>query len=176
MKMLWLCVALALIGAQKGAAADVSEVSGKWYSVLIASDHREIIEENGSMRLFVNLIDVLKNSSLSFVFHAIENGQCAEVVLVCDPTEKEGVYSVEYDGHNVFHIIDMVSDEYVIFHLKNENNGESTQVMELYGRRPDVSSEIRKKFVRLCQKHGIVKKNILDLTKTDRCLQARDQA
>lgn len=36
----------------------------------------------------------------------------------------------------------------------------------LTGRRPDVRSEIRKKFVRLCQKHGIVKKNILDLTKT----------
>lgn len=38
------------------------------------------------------------------------------------------------DGHNVLRILDMVSDEYVIFHLKNENNGESTQVMELYGR------------------------------------------
>lgn len=36
----------------------------------------------------------------------------------------------------------------------------------LTGRRPDVSSEIRKKFVRLCQEHGIVKENILDLTKT----------
>lgn len=36
----------------------------------------------------------------------------------------------------------------------------------LTGRGPDVSSEIREKFVQLSQEHGIVKENILDLTKT----------
>ncbi|XP_040818799.1 major urinary protein 4-like [Ochotona curzoniae] len=172
----WLCVALVLIGAQKGAAADVSEVSGKWYSVLIASDHREKIEENGSLRVLAERINILQDSSMSGKFHTIVNGECVAHELVADPTEEEGVYTVEYDGHNVLRILDMVSDEYVIFYDMNENNGESTQVMELHGRRPDVSSAVRKKFVRLCQEHGIVKENILDLTKTDRCLQARDQA
>ncbi|XP_058528504.1 allergen Fel d 4-like isoform X2 [Ochotona princeps] len=176
MKMLWLCVALVLIGAQKEAAADVSEVSGYWYSVLLASDHRDKIEENGSMRVFVERIDILEDSSLSVKFHTIDNGQCAAHELVCDPTEEEGVYTVEYNGHNVFRILDMVSDEYVIFYLKNGDNGEGFHLMELYGRGPDVRSEIREKFVQLCQEYGIVKENILDLTKTDRCLQARDQA
>lgn len=36
----------------------------------------------------------------------------------------------------------------------------------LTGRGPDVSSEIREKFVQLSQERGIVKENILDLTKT----------
>ncbi|XP_058528708.1 lipocalin Can f 6.0101-like isoform X1 [Ochotona princeps] len=176
MMMLWLCVALILIGAQKEAAADVSELSGKWYTVLLASDHREIIEENGSMRMFVKQVDILKNSSLSYIYHIIENGQCAAHELVCDPTEEEGEYSFEYNGHNVFHILDIVSDEYLIYFLKNGDNGDGFHLMGLYGRGPDVRSEIREKYVQLCQEHGIVKENILDLTKTDRCLQARDQA
>ncbi|XP_040819283.1 major urinary protein 4-like isoform X1 [Ochotona curzoniae] len=176
MKMLWLCVALALVGAQKEAAADVSEISGEWYSILLSSDDREKIEENGSMRVFARRIDVLEDSSLSVKFHAIVNGECVAHELVADPTEEEGVYTVEYDGHNVFHIIDADPDEYVIFYVKNDNNGEGYQLIHLLGREPDVSSEIREKFVQLSQEHGIVKENILDLTKTDRCLQARDQA
>ncbi|XP_040860502.1 major urinary protein 20-like [Ochotona curzoniae] len=106
----------------------------------------------------------------------VENGQCAAHELVADPTEEEGEYSFEYNGHNVFRILDIVSDEYLIYILKNGNNGDGFRLMGLYGRGPDVSSEIREKYVQLSQEHGIVKENILDLTKTDRCLQARDQA
>nr|C0HJA9.1 RecName: Full=Odorant-binding protein 3; AltName: Full=Odorant-binding protein III; Short=OBP-III [Oryctolagus cuniculus] len=36
--------------------SEVSQISGEWYSVLLASDHREKIEYNGSMRVFVEYI------------------------------------------------------------------------------------------------------------------------
>ncbi|KAM4876464.1 uncharacterized protein RHO17_006304 [Thomomys bottae] len=143
---------------------------GLWYSILLASDEKATIEENGSMRVFVDSIDVLKNSSLLFKFHTIVNGQCTEIVLACNKTEKDGVYSVKYDGQNVFGIADVEYDEYVIILLKNENN---FQLAELYGRKPDVRTEIKEKFVDFCEKHGIVEENIVDLTKVDRCLQAR---
>uniref|UniRef100_G1U400 Lipocalin/cytosolic fatty-acid binding domain-containing protein n=2 Tax=Oryctolagus cuniculus TaxID=9986 RepID=G1U400_RABIT len=178
MKLLWLCLGLILICAPKRGDAhshsEVSQISGEWYSVLLASDHREKIEENGSMRVFVEYIHVWKNSSLSFKFHTPVNGKCTELFLTCDPTEDNHVYTVEYDGHNVFSILDMVPDDYIIFHLINHNNGESFQLMELYGRGLDVRSDIREKFVQLCQERGIVEENILDLTKVDRCLYARD--
>lgn len=48
---------------------DLLQITGEWYSILLASDLREKIEENGSMRVFVEHIDVLENSSLSFKFH-----------------------------------------------------------------------------------------------------------
>lgn len=45
------------------------QIKGKWYSILLASDEKEKIEENGSMRVFVEYIDVLANSSLQFTLH-----------------------------------------------------------------------------------------------------------
>jgi hypothetical protein len=45
------------------------QIKGKWYPILLACDQRKKIEENGSMRVFVEYIDVLANSSLQFTLH-----------------------------------------------------------------------------------------------------------
>lgn len=47
---------------------DLLQIAGEWYSILLASDAKENIEENGSMRVFVEHIRVLDNSSLAFKF------------------------------------------------------------------------------------------------------------
>ncbi|XP_057354916.1 allergen Fel d 4-like isoform X2 [Manis pentadactyla] len=180
MKLLLLCVGLTLVCAHEEGSSevvrsnfDVQKISGNWYSILLASDAKENIEEDGSMRGFVEHIQTWDNSSLTFTFHIKVNGQCTEIVLLCDETEKSGVYSVAYDGHNLFHIVEAVYNKYIIFHLTNFNDGKPFQVMELYAREPDVSLELKKKFEKICQNFGIVKENIIDLTKIDRCLQAR---
>uniref|UniRef100_A0A8C9ATE0 Lipocalin/cytosolic fatty-acid binding domain-containing protein n=1 Tax=Prolemur simus TaxID=1328070 RepID=A0A8C9ATE0_PROSS len=141
------------------------QISGEWYSILLASDHKEKIEENGSMRVFVERIQPLENSSLYFKYHTIINGECSEIPLVCDLTGKDGECSVDYDGHNVATILDTDYTDYLIYHVKNSENEEKSQIMELYGREPDVSPELKEKFVEYCEKYGIVKENILDLTK-----------
>ncbi|XP_008587887.1 PREDICTED: major allergen Equ c 1-like [Galeopterus variegatus] len=181
MKLLLLCLGLTLVCADKEENNDVvrsnfdlSKISGEWYSIGLASDRREKIEENGSMRLFVEYIDYLKNSSLFFKYHTIVNGECTENYLVSDPTEENGVYSVEYDGPNTFRILEADYNDHIIFYLENFNNDETFQLMELYGREPDVSPELKEKFVQICEEHGIDKENVLDLTKVNRCLQARD--
>ncbi|XP_051043824.1 coiled-coil domain-containing protein 117-like [Phodopus roborovskii] len=46
-------------------------IDGEWYTIGLASDKREKIEEHGSMRVFVEYIHFLKNSSLAFKFHTI---------------------------------------------------------------------------------------------------------
>ncbi|XP_059111792.1 major urinary protein 4-like [Peromyscus eremicus] len=134
------------------------KIEGKWYSVGLASDKREMIEEDGSMRVFVEDIHVFKNSSLAFKFH----------------TKAFSKVRDKNDGYNKFTMLDTDYDGYIIFHLRNVHNGETFQLMEIYGRKQDLSSKIKEKFVELCKKHGIVEENILDLTEADRCLQARD--
>ncbi|XP_008706189.1 lipocalin Can f 6.0101 isoform X2 [Ursus maritimus] len=179
MKLLVLCLGLILVCAHEEGNDvvrrnfDVSKISGYWYSVLLASDVREKIEENGSMRVFVNHIEVLSNSSLFFNMHIKVDGKCTELALLSDKTEKDGDYSVEYDGYNVFRIVETDYTDYIIFHLVNFNEKDSFQLIELYAREPDTSEEVKKNFVEYCQKHGIVKENIFNLTEVDRCLQAR---
>ncbi|XP_012878672.1 PREDICTED: allergen Fel d 4-like [Dipodomys ordii] len=175
MKLLLLYLGLSLVCANNEGEMEVaknfdpSKITGKWFTILLGSDQKEKIEENGSMRVFVEHIDLLKNSSLFFKFHTIVNGQCTEFFVTCDKKE-DGVYTVQYDGHNVYSIADVEYDEYVIILLKNEKN---FQLAELYGRQPDVGIEIKKKFMAFCEKHGIVEENILDMTEVDRCLQVR---
>ncbi|NP_001297499.1 major urinary protein 4-like precursor [Mesocricetus auratus] len=70
------------------------KIVGECHSILLASDKREMIEEHGSMRVFVKSIHLFKNSSLAFKFHTIVNGECTELYVVCDKTEEDGVYEV----------------------------------------------------------------------------------
>ncbi|EGW00673.1 Major urinary protein 5 [Cricetulus griseus] len=71
------------------------KIKGKWYTIGLASDKREKIEEQGSMRVFVEYIRVFENSSLAFKFHTIVNGECTELYVVCDKTAEDGEYEVE---------------------------------------------------------------------------------
>ncbi|XP_040593436.1 major urinary protein 4-like isoform X1 [Mesocricetus auratus] len=150
------------------------KIVGECHSILLASDKREMIEEHGSMRVFVKSIHLFKNSSLAFKFHTIVNGECTELYVVCDKTEEDGVYEVIYDGYNRFTVLGTNYDEYIIFKLRNNKTGEISHVMELFGRKPELSSNIKEMFGVLCKENGIVKENILDLTEANRCLQARD--
>ncbi|XP_010841899.1 PREDICTED: major allergen Equ c 1-like [Bison bison bison] len=177
MKLLLLCLGLTLVCAQEGNSDvvrsnfDIPKITGEWFSILLASDNREKIEENGSMRFFVEYISLLENSSLFIKMHTKVNGVCTELPLTCDSTGEDGVYTVSYDGENKFRILQVNYSQHIIFYL--ENFSDSFQLLELYAREPDTSPELKNEFVEICQKYGVVKENVIDLTKVDRCLQAR---
>ncbi|XP_032721519.1 epididymal-specific lipocalin-9 [Lontra canadensis] len=179
MKLLLLGLGLILVCAHEEgndvvrSNIDDSKISGYWYSILLASDVREKIEEGGSMRVFVKHIEVLSNSSLLFNMSTKVDGKCTEISVLTNKTEKDGEYSVVYDGYNVFSIVETDYTGYIVFHLVNIKEEHTFQLMKLYAREPDVSEEVKKRFVKYCQKHGIVEENIIDLTKVDRCLHTQ---
>ncbi|XP_054544987.1 lipocalin Can f 6.0101-like isoform X2 [Talpa occidentalis] len=180
MKLLLLCVGLTLVCAQRTKNPvvtrnfDLSRITGSWYSILLASDQKDKIVENGSMRVFVKSMDMWENGTLYLVYNAKENGVCIEFPMVCDKTENNGEFSLTYDGYNLFHIVETDYTGFLIFHLVNTNNGKTFQTMELYARRPNASPKLKAKFVKMCEENGIVAENVLDLTLSDRCLQARE--
>ncbi|MCQ7618839.1 lipocalin/fatty-acid binding family protein, partial [Salmonella enterica] len=152
------------------------KISGEWYSIALASDRKDKIKEDGSMRVFVEHIYTFENSSLGFKFHTKADGKCNEGYVVADQIPNSNVYVVEYDGSNAFSILDTDYDSFCILYSVNVDNGKKLQLMELYGRTTNLSPEIKDKFGELAQQHRIPQENILDLTNTDRCLQARDEA
>ncbi|XP_045696558.1 lipocalin Can f 6.0101-like [Phyllostomus hastatus] len=178
MKLLLLSVGLTLVCAHHEEKHDVvtsnfdmSKISGEWHTILLASDVKEDIEELGSMRMFVESIQALDNSSLLLKYHKKSNGECAELTFVSEETEEEGIYSVFYEGYNEFHIVEADYNDYVIFYFLNYHNEKITQGMELYGRNPDVNPQIKKRFEELCKYHGIPEENVQDLTNADPCSQ-----
>ncbi|XP_074218122.1 lipocalin Can f 6.0101 [Camelus bactrianus] len=104
------------------------------------------------------------------------NGECTEISLICDKAEEDDVYTLTYDGYNIFCILEVDYDKYIIFYLVNVSNNGTFHVLKLSARERDVTAMLKRKFVRICQKYGIVEENIVDLTKVDHCLQARETA
>ncbi|XP_066110766.1 allergen Fel d 4-like [Saccopteryx bilineata] len=180
MKLLLLCLGLTLVCAQEGghhevvtSNFDMSKVSGEWYTVMLASDVKESIEENGNLRIYVESIQELPNSSLFLKYHTKENGKCVEINPIGIPTKRNGIYSSIYDGFNLLHIVEAVYSEYLIYYSLNFKNNKVTQFMELYGRKPDLSPTIKKRFEEIGREQGIPKENILDVTNGNRCLHLR---
>uniref|UniRef100_A0A671F129 Lipocalin/cytosolic fatty-acid binding domain-containing protein n=1 Tax=Rhinolophus ferrumequinum TaxID=59479 RepID=A0A671F129_RHIFE len=167
MKMLLLCLGLTLVWAHEEGHHDVVTsnfdpskvelISGNWYSVLLASDKMENIEENGSFRIFVEYFQALDSSTLSL-------SVTLDLYAQRHTHTHTHTHIYIYDGYNTFHIIEAVYDEYAFFvHREFQQWEKKTQVMELYGREPDLGHEIKTWFGEICQEYGIPKENILFL-------------
>ncbi|XP_045696502.1 salivary lipocalin-like [Phyllostomus hastatus] len=179
MKLLLLCLGLTLVCAHHGENHDIvtsnfdmSKISGEWYTILLASDIKETIEENSVMRGFVESIQASDNSPMEMKLYIRFNGECVETTLICEPIQN-GVCNTIYAGFATMTLIEADYSDYLIFHIINFTTQETANVMMLYARNPDVSPQIKKRFEELCQKYGIPKENVVDLTNADRCLHAR---
>ncbi|XP_066218864.1 salivary lipocalin-like [Saccopteryx leptura] len=167
MKLLLLCLGLTLVCAQEGgnhevvtSNFDLSKILGEWYTVMLASGVREIIEENGTLRIFVESLEEMANSSLLFQYHRKENGKCVKFPILCPLTN--GVYSAVFYGQET----DTEMAE------KSEGHRQVSQRI-IEGRKPDLSPNVKKRFEELCGERGIPRENVLDVTTGDRCLYNR---
>nr|XP_013001317.1 allergen Fel d 4-like [Cavia porcellus] len=180
MKLQLLCLGLMLLCTQgEGDEVvrgnfDLGKISGNWYTVEAASDKRQTIEEGGIMRVFLESIEPVEDSALYFTFWIHASGECKQFSFTSNRVA-EGVYTDEYEGYNVFRLVETDYTNYIILQLRNFKAEGSFQLLQLYGREPDVSGEIKTKFEDFCHKNGIGEGNIIDMTTVDRCLQARGE-
>ncbi|XP_030890686.1 epididymal-specific lipocalin-9 [Leptonychotes weddellii] len=155
MALLLLSLGLSLVSAQElnpraivRRSYDMARVSGVWYSVSIASDDMKRIEENGDLRVFIRNIESLKDGGLRFHFLFMVHGECVQVAMVCERTEKDGEYTVNYEGDNKVLLLETDYKLYITFHLRNIRNGTDTNVLALY----------------VCRKYGLGPQNIISLS------------
>uniref|UniRef100_A0A2K6UG85 Lipocalin 9 n=1 Tax=Saimiri boliviensis boliviensis TaxID=39432 RepID=A0A2K6UG85_SAIBB len=137
---------------------NMARVSGVWYSIFMASDDLSRIKDDGDLRVFVRNIEHLKNGSLRFDFQCMVQGECVAVAVVCKKTEKNGEYSINYEGENTVAVSETDYNVFITFHLQNFRNGSETNVLALY---------------ETCRKYGLGSQNIVDLTNEDPCYSKR---
>ncbi|XP_032117754.1 epididymal-specific lipocalin-9 [Sapajus apella] len=149
------------------------QVSGVWYSIFMASDDLNRIKDDGDLRVFVRNIEHLKNGSLRFDFQCMVQGECVAVAVVCKKTEKNGEYSINYEGENTVAVSETDYNVFVTFHLQNVRNGSETNVLALYARVPQLEPSFLSRFEETCRKYGLGSQNIVDLTNQDPCYSKR---
>uniref|UniRef100_A0A8C0XCT4 Lipocalin/cytosolic fatty-acid binding domain-containing protein n=1 Tax=Castor canadensis TaxID=51338 RepID=A0A8C0XCT4_CASCN len=147
---------------------NMARVSGVWFSISMASDNLTRIEENGDLRVFVRSIEHLKNSSLKFNFHFMVQGECVDVIMVCEK-RKDGEYSVTYEGENKVLVSETDYRLYITFYMQNIRNNTQTRVLALYGRIPQLTSPFLERFRKICKRYGMSPENIIYLADQDPC-------
>uniref|UniRef100_A0A8C0JIL4 Lipocalin 9 n=1 Tax=Canis lupus dingo TaxID=286419 RepID=A0A8C0JIL4_CANLU len=147
---------------------DMAKVSGVWYSVSMASDDMKRIEKDGDLRVFIQNIESLEDGSLKFNFQFMVLGECVKVAVVCEKTDRNGEYTVNYEGDNRVLLSETDYKLYITFHLRNMRNGTETNVLALYGRVPDLSPSFLERFEKVCRKYGLGPQNILSLSDQSR--------
>ncbi|XP_053512308.1 lipocalin Can f 6.0101-like [Artibeus jamaicensis] len=174
MKLLLLCLGLTLVCAHNEEKHDVvtsnfdmAKISGEWYTVLLASNVKEKIEEIGSLRMFMESFQAFDNTSLLIKCHKMISGECIEFTFICEETEKKGVYGTPYDGYNWVQIAEAVYDEYLIFYVLNFCHEKTTKVIGLNVKNRDVSPQIKKRFEELSQQYEIPTENIMDVSNAE---------
>nr|XP_025715949.1 epididymal-specific lipocalin-9-like isoform X2 [Callorhinus ursinus] len=60
------------------------------------------------------------------------HGECVQVAMVCERTERDGEYAVSYEGDNKVFLLETDYKLYITFHLRNIRNGTDTNVLALY--------------------------------------------
>ncbi|XP_060234747.1 major urinary protein 20-like isoform X2 [Meriones unguiculatus] len=96
MKLLPLLLGLGLtLASVCGQPFDPKELEGEWHTIRLASSKKEKVEEEGSMRVFMEHMKALEDKSIGFKFHTIANEECVDHYVVADETTEPGEYSVE---------------------------------------------------------------------------------
>nr|KAF6433689.1 lipocalin 9 [Molossus molossus] len=148
---------------------NMAKVSGTWLSVSMASNDMNRIGENGDLRVFSKNIKALPDGSLQFSVHFMLLGDCVEVTMVCEKTERNGEYTLDYKGKNKVLISETDYNMYITFHLHHVSNGTETRVLALYGRIQELPQSFLDRFKSICQKYGIGPQNIIYLGDKDTC-------
>ncbi|XP_033094673.1 epididymal-specific lipocalin-9 [Trachypithecus francoisi] len=180
MALLLLSLGLSVIAAQEFNPRivvqrnyNMARVSGVWYSIFMASDDLNRIKENGDLRVFVRNIEHLKNGNLKFDFEFMVQGECVAVVVVCEKTEKNEEYFINYEGENTVAVSETDYRLFITFHLQNFRNGTKTHALALYARVPQLEPSFLSRFEETCKKYGLGPQNIINLTNEDHCYSKR---
>ncbi|CAK6433396.1 unnamed protein product [Pipistrellus nathusii] len=152
---------------------DPAKVSGVWYSIAMAASDVGRIREGGDLRVFIQKIEGAAGGCLRFFFHFMLLGDCVEVALVCEKTERSGECTLAHMGDNRVVLMETDYNLYAAFHLHSVRNRTQTRVLALYGRIPELPHSFLHRFESLCRKHGLGPQHILSLSTRDPCVLDR---
>ncbi|XP_008068858.1 epididymal-specific lipocalin-9 [Carlito syrichta] len=165
MGLLLLSLGLSLVCAQKFDPRaivqqnyNMARVSGVWYLISMASSDLKRIEKDGDLRVFIRNIQYLQNGSLMFDFRFVVQGACEEVVVVCEKTDRNGEFSISYEGKNKVTVLETDYWNYITFYLQNIKNKTETRVLALF---------------ETCKKYKLDSQNIIEMSRQDPCYARR---
>ncbi|XP_004640578.1 epididymal-specific lipocalin-9 [Octodon degus] len=149
---------------------NMARVEGPWFLISLASSNMTRIGVDGDLRLFIQSIELLKNGSLLFNFRFMLQRECVFITVTCEKTQKNGEFSIAYEGENKVLVLETDYWVYLILYMQNTRDGTKTQVLALYGRTPVLGRPFLDRFKRAYSKYRMSPRNSINLAQKGPCM------
>ncbi|XP_034872454.1 uterocalin-like [Mirounga leonina] len=163
------------------------QVNGDWLSIAQASDEPKLLWKDSHMMFFVRKTHVTLKTSTGAPWALLLDaksqgilssspriqGMCVPIIMIANKTKKKFQYTLKYAGHNMIFLEEVDPSHFLIFCIHNHWHRKETVVVNLLSRTPTASCDVMQTFRNYCKSHGISPANIINLTRTDHCLRAR---
>ncbi|KAG5193248.1 hypothetical protein JEQ12_019609 [Ovis aries] len=153
-------------------SADLREglgsITANWYTIYMAADHKEKIEEGGPLRTYFRQFECIDNcEKMSITFILTNYNSCTLITVVAQRAE-ENVYHVDYMGKNSVQLIP-ASESMLVFYAENFDGEKTTKVTYALGKGDSLSQEDIQKYEEINNERGIPNENTEDGSNTDNC-------
>uniref|UniRef100_A0A8C8UN31 Lipocalin/cytosolic fatty-acid binding domain-containing protein n=1 Tax=Peromyscus maniculatus bairdii TaxID=230844 RepID=A0A8C8UN31_PERMB len=154
MKALLLSFGLSLV-----VALCLLQVSGTWYVKATASDKEIPDKKLGSVSVTPMTIKTLEEGNLEVKFTVLYNGECLQIDILLEKTEKPGQYSAFWDT-NLMYIYELPVMDHYIFYSECQIFEQKVYAGELIGRTLE-NHEALEEFKKFVQQKGFPPENII---------------
>ncbi|KAG9259510.1 lipocalin-like [Astyanax mexicanus] len=163
--------------ASSGATSDrfnVQQLAGKWYSIRSSSNAPWFVRLKD--RLSMEEIIVTPQPSGDILLETTflsEDGSCRKLSDMASKTSIPGrftFYVEKYGTTNVFQVLDMKADEYVIaYFIVSDEEDRNYTISRLMTRKKEAKAEVIEKFKTITEEQGIKSENTAILSKFEGC-------
>ncbi|XP_030817286.1 lipocalin-like isoform X2 [Camarhynchus parvulus] len=149
------------------------KLTGRWYSIGLASNSNWFKEKRHLMKMCTTIISTTAEGNLEVTSTYPKGDQCVTRNSLYTKTEQPGRFSYTSprwgSKHNV-HVVDTNYEEYALVATQiSKSTGSSTMVL-LYSRTKELSPERLEMFTQFCREQGLTDDEILILPQTDKCM------
>ncbi|XP_029420396.1 odorant-binding protein 1b-like [Nannospalax galili] len=164
MKFLLVALVFGLFGL-----ARAKDISGVWYTVAIAADDREKIQEDKPLRMYIRRLQCYsKCQELDIIFQVQLKGQCT-LTTVRGRDIGDGVWRDEYEGENHYKLMKQTKD-FIIFYNENvDAAGWKTKMIYALGKEKALDAGQTKDIEAYSGSQRIPAQNIEYVYLTDTC-------
>uniref|UniRef100_A0A3Q1NJC3 Lipocalin/cytosolic fatty-acid binding domain-containing protein n=3 Tax=Bos TaxID=9903 RepID=A0A3Q1NJC3_BOVIN len=170
MKAVFLTLLLGLVCAAQEAPAqpESPEITGNWYTIYMAANNKEKIEEGGPLRTYFRQFECIDNcEKMSITFIVTHYDSCTLLTVVAQRAEGN-VYHVDFMGKNSVQLIP-VSESMLVFYAENFDGEKTTKLTYALGKGDSLSQEDIQKYEEINNERGIPNENTEDGAQTDNC-------
>ncbi|KAI4792292.1 hypothetical protein KUCAC02_033473 [Chaenocephalus aceratus] len=152
---------------------DLQKMSGKWYTVGLASNSQWFVNHKAGIKTGTVVIVLTEGGDMDLTYASLkDDGSCFRPIQSAQKTETPGRFTFHSQvgiNDNVVTIVEVVYDDYALVHIIKTKEEVSEASVAVYSRTPESSEVVQQKFTQLALEAGVLPDNAVILPQIAEC-------